>query len=579
MSAKEQAQAAKNRGNAAFSAGDNELAVKEFTAAIELDSTDHVFWSNRSGAWGKMAKYDKALEDANKCVELKPDWGKGYVRQGYAYHMLKKYDEATAAYEKGLKVEPGNAGCQSGLKEVQEAKSVKENPMGNLFGPDMWPKLYNDETTREYLKDPAFVQKLKMMQGNPNAFSTAFSGGDPRMQAVLGVILGLGSRGFSAMGGDKAGDMFKDDDVPMKPADQKQTQESKMDDDVPYEEEEVDHELENEKREEAKRKKQALEFKDKGNEFYKKKEFDKALEMYNKALEVDPDSLALKTNKAAVYFEQKEYAQCEALCREAIAAATGSKGYDYKSVAKAWFRLGNAQDKQGNLQGAIESYNKSLLEDNLPSCAQALKKLELKKKEQDEKAYIDPVKSEEHKNKGNEFFKDQKWTDAIREYTEALKRDPSNYKVYSNRAGCYTKLMDWNRGLEDCDKCIDADPKFVKAYIRKGKIQHFLKQYHKALETYQRGLDLDPNATELIEGKRATMAAINAENNSGNIDPSRQAEAMKDPEIQSILSDPLMNNILKNMQSDPASAQRAMADPTVRAKIEKLVAAGVLQVR
>ena len=69
------------------------------------------------------------------------------------------------------------------------------------------------------------------------------------------------------------------------------------------------------------------------------------------------------------------------------------------------------------------------------------------------------------------------------------------------------------------------------------------------------------------------------ENMQGNVDPQRRAQAMQDPEIQSILQDPQMMSILQNMQNDPAGAQRAMQDPTIRTKINKLVQAGVLQVK
>jgi len=586
MSAKEQAQAAKNRGNAAFAKNDFETAVKEFSTAIELDPTDHVFFSNRSGAYASLQQFDKALEDANKCVSLKPDWAKGYSRKGFALLKQKKFDDAIQAYNDGLKVEPGNATCSQGLKDVEDAKKPA-NPLGNLFGPDMWGKLAADPVTREYLNDPAFVQKLKLMQGNPNALTSALGGKDPRMSAVLGVILGLGSKGFStASPGDfpdePMGDHDGDEDVRMhtsdqpksKPEEKKEEKAAEKDDGPFFEEEEEDPELEAEK----KKKKQALEFKDKGNELYKKKEFGPALEMYEKALELDPDNLLFQTNKAAVFFEQKEYEACENLCKEAIQAATSRKGYDFKAVAKAYFRLGNAQDKLGKIDEALESYRKAQLEDPLPAAAAAYKKLEARKKKMERDAYLDPVKSEEAKNRGNEHFKNGRWTEAIAEYTEALNRDPSNYRVYSNRAACYTKLMDWGKGLEDCEKCLAMDPKFVKAYIRKGKIQHFLKQYHKALETFQRGLDLDPTATELIEGKRMTLAAINAENASGQVDPARAQEAMKDPEIQAILQDPIINKVLKDMQSDPASGSRAMADAGIRSKIEKLIAAGILQV-
>lgn len=40
---------------------------------------------------------------------------------------------------------------------------------------------------------------------------------------------------------------------------------------------------------------------------------------------------------------------------------------DYKTIAKALSRKGNAQVKQGKLEEAIETYNKSLTEHRYPS--------------------------------------------------------------------------------------------------------------------------------------------------------------------------------------------------------------------
>jgi len=194
-------------------------------------------------------------------------------------------------------------------------------------------------------------------------------------------------------------------------------------------------------------------------------------------------------------------------------------------------------------------------------------------------AYLDPAKAEEHKQKGNKFYEDGKWTDAITEYSESLRRDPKNYKLFSNRAACFTKLMDWGSALEDIETCLKIEPTFVKAYIRKAKIQQYLKQYHKALDTYDKGLALDPEASELIEGKRVTLRAINEENATGQVDPARRAEAMKDPEIQAILRDPMINKVLSDMQSDPQNAQAALKDPEIMGKLEKLIQAGVLQAR
>jgi len=279
-----------------------------------------------------------------------------------------------------------------------------------------------------------------------------------------------------------------------------------------------------------------------------------------------------------LYLKAKKYDQCIETCLKSIETGRENKA-DGKALAKAYLRLGNAYVKQDKLAEAVEAYNHGLLEDYNDQLKTALKKTQAVKKKKEELAYLDPAKGEEHKQKGNKFYEEGKWTDAIAEYTESLRRDPKNYKLYSNRSACFTKLMDWGSALEDIETCLKIDPTFVKAYIRKGKIQQYLKQYHKALETYDKGLALDPEASELMEGKRATLRAINEENATGQVDPARRAEAMKDPEIQAILRDPMINKVLSDMQADPANAQDALKDPQIMAKLEKLINAGVLQAR
>ena len=58
----------------------------KFTEAIALDPNNHVLYSNRSGAYASLKDFDKALEDANKTTEIKPDWAKGWGRKGTALH-------------------------------------------------------------------------------------------------------------------------------------------------------------------------------------------------------------------------------------------------------------------------------------------------------------------------------------------------------------------------------------------------------------------------------------------------------------------------------------------------------------
>jgi hypothetical protein len=54
-----------------------------------------------------VQNWAKAVEDADKCISIKPDWGKGYGRKGAALHGMGDLEGAHKAYTEGLKIEPG----------------------------------------------------------------------------------------------------------------------------------------------------------------------------------------------------------------------------------------------------------------------------------------------------------------------------------------------------------------------------------------------------------------------------------------------------------------------------------------
>jgi stress-induced-phosphoprotein 1 len=55
-----------------------------------------------------LNQFAKALEAAERCIAVKPDWDKGYQRKALALHSLGRYDEAIENYEKGLEYGPTN---------------------------------------------------------------------------------------------------------------------------------------------------------------------------------------------------------------------------------------------------------------------------------------------------------------------------------------------------------------------------------------------------------------------------------------------------------------------------------------
>lgn len=57
----------------------------------------------------------------------------------------------------------------------------------------------------------------------------------------------------------------------------------------------------------------------------------------------------------------------------------------------------------------------------------------------------------------------------------------------------------------------------------------------------------------------------------------RRARAMSDPEIQNIMTDPVMRQVLQDLQEDPRTAQKHMQQPQIRLKLDKLIKAGIVR--
>merc|ERR1712032_1291787 len=247
-------------------------------------------------------------------------------------------------------------------------------------------------------------------------------------------------------------------------------------------------------------------------------------------------------------------------------------------VAKVYCRMASVYEKRKEFDQAIEMYNKALTEDNSRFTRNALREIEKTKADYEKNAYLDPEKAEAHREKGNEYFKEQDWAKAKLEYDEAIKRNPEDAKLYSNRAAALTKLLAYPDALRDLDECLRLDPTFVKAHSRKGAAHFFMKEYHKALQSYEAGLKLEPGNDECLKGREQVLCKIAETNRSGEVDEEQIRHAMADPEIQQILHDPQINMFLKELQTNPKEAQKAMAaDSKLQEAVSKLMAAGIIR--
>lgn len=449
---------------------------------------------------------------------------------------------------------------------------------GNPFAdPKFLANLASNPKTRGLLADPEVQQLVGELQRDPNSIAKLLN--HPKASQLLGAMLGGmgGPGGEAGPGGEST--MFEDDvddEVPTpasaEAAAEKAAERAKERAEAAKKAEEAAKKAADPRGHLKPEQRAAEEEKDLGNAAYKAKDFDKAIAHYDKAFEHDATNITYLTNKAAVYFEQEKTTECIELCEKAIEVGRENKA-DYKLIAKAYARIGNAWNRKKDWARAIKFYNHSLSEHRNPDVLKKKQGIEKELKEQERLAYINPEEADKEKTLGNEEYKKGSFPAAMSHYNEAIKRNPQDPKIFRNRAACYSKLMEFNLALSDCEQAIKIDPTFVKAYVQKGATLVVLKETSKAMAAYAKAIELDPECSEAINGYRTCAMETNS-----NPEETRQ-RAMQDPEVQEILRDPSMRLILEQMQTDRNAVQEHLKNPEVKAKIQKLIESGLIQVR
>jgi len=137
------------------------------------------------------------------------------------------------------------------------------------------------------------------------------------------------------------------------------------------------------------------------------------------------------------------------------------------------------------------------------------------------------VQITEWKKKGNNFFRERNYQEAIVAYTRGLdirtekeeeetyqdegaereeaspqeEKEPSaedisiklmRSQLFSNRAACFLGLKDWHMAIKDSTEALKLEPNYVKALTRRGTAHEELNKYEDALKDFKRVMELEP---------------------------------------------------------------------------------------
>lgn len=230
--------------------------------------------------------------------------------------------------------------------------------------------------------------------------------------------------------------------------------------------------------------------KQQGNKCFQSGDFDGAVRYYSQALELDPASHVLYSNRSAAYAGLEKWEE---------AAADGLSCIKHDSAFfKGYYRACQALKNLRRYAEALKVADDGLKRFADNADLQALKREVVPLAEAEEKARRRGMsKAELLKELANDLFKGSRFEDAIPKYSEALHacEDPHGalaLTILNNRAACHKQLGNNQAVVDDTTVVLEIEPHNFKARLRRALALEALEKFRLALEDIREVLTQDP---------------------------------------------------------------------------------------
>ncbi len=102
----QQAKILSDRGYYLVGLGRFDEAIADYNRSIELNPDIGGTYNRRGYAYRGKKNWEAAIKDLNRAIEFLPDFAEAYYSRGRAHFELEHYDEAMADYERAIKIDP-----------------------------------------------------------------------------------------------------------------------------------------------------------------------------------------------------------------------------------------------------------------------------------------------------------------------------------------------------------------------------------------------------------------------------------------------------------------------------------------
>jgi len=197
------------------------------------------------------------------------------------------------------------------------------------------------------------------------------------------------------------------------------------------------------------------------------RQFTQAVEILNKAIEVNSNYAICFYNRGYAYKELKQYEVAMADFNKAISL---DPNYIDSYVNRAILFL-----QLNQFEAAIEDYSKAI--------------------------DLNPEFAEAYCNRGFALMELKQFDAAIAEYSKAITLKPDFAEAYCNRGHVLTELKDYQEAIEDCDRAIYLKSDLAEAFLVRGNICLRLKEFENAITNYSKAISLKPTYAEAYSNR------------------------------------------------------------------------------
>ena len=221
---------------------------------------------------------------------------------------------------------------------------------------------------------------------------------------------------------------------------------------------------------------------------------DEALVEYRAILAVDSTNLTALHQVALIYERQGRLEETVEVYRKAVEVDTESPFWVYR-------HLGFALNQQGDLDGAVEAYQRAIGLNSSDAETYLLLGQALESRDKPQEALLSYQKVVELNSQqssgfyitlGNLFSLTQQFNEAIKSYSFARNLDPSNPEIYRLLAEAKVRNGDVSGALSDCSKTVEIQSIYWQIYHNIGDVCFELSQWSNAAFFYEKSLELNP---------------------------------------------------------------------------------------